>query len=230
LTQTCDPAGDIPNSQGSQTGVTLLRSFGVHPIVKDNANHPPIKAAAIEVVVGYRSRSMPDGAPCFLMNPRFVIVGGDAPVDRPVLKDAFAAGYVYDNKRNYIGTTYPHLRPPKKDGFYEHRADSFLYNVTAFAPADAAALAGVVRNPSAEREARKILARAGRLDAAEADVSKMAQELIDARVKQELAKRETRALRIAQRDPGESFRWTTGRSHAADRASYRGGAVGRGGY
>jgi hypothetical protein len=47
-------------------------------------------------------------------------------VSATILKTAFAAGYVCDGKRNYIGTAYPHLRPPKKDGFYEHPCDSFL--------------------------------------------------------------------------------------------------------
>src|SRR5262249_32816918 len=85
LTQTCDPAGAISNAQGAQTGVTILRSFGIYPRVVDNANHPPVKAAAIETTVGYLSRSLPDGSPCFVMNPRFVIVSAGERLERPVL-------------------------------------------------------------------------------------------------------------------------------------------------
>lgn len=144
------------------------------------------------------------------MNPRFVIVGGEE-VERPILRTAFAAGYVYDGKRNYIGTTYPHLRPPKKDGFYEHPCDSFLYNVTAFAPPDAAALAGIVRNRSAERQARKALEAAGYGDPRDGDVQKMAREILAARLQNGLEKAAGKALRRAQRDHGESFRWESQR-------------------
>lgn len=220
LQQTCDPAGDVSNSQGTQTGVTLLQTFGVYPYVVDNANYPPVKAAAIEVTVGYLSRSLPDGSPCFLMNPRFVIVSADERTERPILKNAFAAGYVYDSKRNYIGTTYPHLRPPKKDGFYEHPADSFLYSVTAFAPQDAAALAGLVRNPVAERQARKALELAGFPDASDVDITKMATQVLQSRVQNQQEKAALKALRRAQRDDGEPFRGGSSGARSSGRGGY----------
>jgi len=62
---------------------------------------------------------------------------------QPVMQRLFGGGYVYDRKRSYQGTTYPHLRPPKKDGWFEHPADSLSYNVIVFEPPDTAAQAGI---------------------------------------------------------------------------------------
>jgi hypothetical protein len=96
----------------------------------------------------------------------------------------------------------------RKDGFYEHPADSFLYNVTTFAPPDAAALAGAVRHPGAERDARRLLERTGHHDAAAVDVTKMATQILMARARNAEEKAEWKALRRAQRDDGESCQWS----------------------
>ena len=124
LWQTADPAGSARNPHGSRTGLDLLHDWGINPVVQDNANHPPIKDAAMQLVVGYLRRSQPNGAPCFLLNPRFLVVSRTGRQSTPVLQRMFAGGYTYDPKRNYYGTAYPHVRPPLKDGWYEHSADT----------------------------------------------------------------------------------------------------------
>jgi hypothetical protein len=90
--------------------------------------------------------------------------------------------------------------------------------VTAFAPPDAAALAGIIRNPSAKHQARTVLAATGYDDPADGDVQKMARIILASRVQYTQEKAAGKALRRAQRDDGESFRWESQRR------------TGRGGY
>ena len=202
LRQTCDPAGAIKNPHGSDTGLQILQAFGVNPTVRKDANHPPVKDAAMQKVVGYLLRRQPDGAPCFVLNPRFVLVSRKGRRHQPVLQKAFEGGWTYDLKRNYIGTAYPHLRPTAKDGFYEHPCDSTCYNVTAFAPPDPAAEVGLLRHESAVRQACKLLERAGttptipRGEAPEV----WARAILAARAKADRERDEDRALRARQKD------------------------------
>jgi hypothetical protein len=206
LQHTCDPAGETANNQGSDTGVQNLNAFGIYPLVKKNGNSPPVKDAAIQKVNGYLLRRTPgvDGSsqPCFLLDPRFVIVNKKGRRYQPVMQQAMQSGYIYDPKRNYIGTNYPHLRPAFKDGFYEHPMDSALYGVIAFAPADPAKDAGVLRTPDAIREAIKIYERAGMTPMLPtgSDPAQWAAKVLEARSKADRARQEARAHREAERE------------------------------
>ena len=206
LQHTCDPAGESANNQGSETGVNILNSFGIYPLVKKNGNSPPVKDAAIQKVNGYLMRRTPgpEGStlPCFLIDPRFVIVGKKGRRHQPVMHQAMSHGYIYDPKRNYIGTNYPHLRPAFKDGFYEHPCDSFLYGVIAFAPADPAKDAGILRTPDAIREAVKIYERAGMtpMIPSGTDPGQWAARVLESRARAARQREEARARREANRD------------------------------
>jgi hypothetical protein len=206
LRHTCDPAGETANNQGSETGVQILGTFGIYPQVRKNGNSPPVKDAAIQKVNGYLVRRTPgangSSQPCFVLDPRFVIVGKKGRRHQPVMQQAMQSGYIYDPKRNYIGTAYPHLRPAFKDGFYEHPCDSFLYGVIAFAPPDPAREAGVLRTPDAIREAIKIYQRAGMVPMIPngTDPAQWAAKVLEARACADRARESRRARREAERE------------------------------
>src|SRR5687767_5451744 len=115
------------------------------------------KVKGTDVEQGKNRRLNLAGRTVLHLDPRFVIVSRKGPKPQPVMLQAMRSGYIYDPKRNYIGTTYPHLRPAFKDGFYEHPCDSFLYGIIAFASPDPARDAGHVRTQDAVREAIKLL-------------------------------------------------------------------------
>jgi hypothetical protein len=219
IQQTADPAGAIRNSHGSRTAISILRDFGIYPRIIEDANYPPVKDGALQTVISYLKHSAHDGTPLFRLNPRFVLVSEKAKRNLPVLQTALEGGYTYDPKRDYIGTTYPHLRPPFKDGFYEHPADTLGYLVTAFSPPEPLAAAGIVRNPSAERKARRILREGGFDEAAEPDVRRLAADIVRARQEREQTRLARQELQRAQRDP-EPVRW------GHDRQDGRGGYPG----
>lgn len=204
LQQTADPAGSTRNAQGSRTAVSILNDCGVYPFIKENANHPPIKDGAIQALVGYLKHSAPDGTPLFRLNPRFVLVSATARRSLPVMQTALEGGYTYDPKRDYHGTQYPHLRPPFKDGFYEHPADTLLYLVTAFAPADPLYAAGIARNPHSVAEARRLLRQRGLDDTDEREIRTLASEIQAAQFAQDRERAERAALRAAQVDHDEA--------------------------
>jgi hypothetical protein len=200
LQHTCDPAGEIRNSQGSRTAVSILNDCGIYPVIKSDANHPPVKDGAIKTVVGYLKHTAGDGSPLFRLNPRFMLVTAKGRRSLPVLQTALEGGYTYDPKRNYQGTTYPHLRPPFKDGFYEHPSDTLLYGVTAFAPSEPFAQAGIVRSPHSIRRAQRLLREQGHAADDDRQVRAMAREIMEAVAKQERERAERAALKRAQRD------------------------------
>ena len=173
----------------------------------------------MQTVIGFLRRQQPDGSPCFALNQRLAVVSARRRRADPVLQRMFAGGYTYDPKRNYYGTTYPHIRPPFKDGWYEHSADALSYAVTAFCPPDPAALVGAVRNPAAERRAQQLLRDWGENVNDERQVSALAAEIVQARQKKEQRQAEFRALRSAQKDVDEYDLVRQGRRRE------RGGAV-----
>jgi hypothetical protein len=207
LQWTCDPAGQIPNSHGSRTAVDILRDFGIYPLVRENANDPRVRAAAIQQTIGYLRRRAHDGGPVFRLHPRFVVVAEGGRRDVPVLEQLFEGGYTYDPKRTYSGTQYKGLVPPRKDGYYEHPANALEYLVTVFAPPHAAELAGLVRNPAADQRARKLLRARGIEEPSDRSVANLARVIQQARAENQREKEEWRRLRRAQRDDGEPFRW-----------------------
>jgi hypothetical protein len=218
LQQTADPAGAIRNSHGSRTAVSILRDFGIYPRIVDDANHPPVKDGAIQTVITYLKHSAPDGTALFRLNPRFVLVSQKTRRNLPVLQTALEGGYTYDPKRDYHGTQYPHLRPPFKDGFYEHPADTLCYLVTAFAPAEPLARAGIVRSEAAMKRAKRLLEDRGIPCDNLAAVRRMAADIVQAQNAREQERLARRALRESQIDRDEPYQWH-------DAAS-----LGRGGY
>lgn len=163
---------------------------------------------------------------------RFVVVSKKARKHQPVLMQVLRGGYTYDPKRNYIGTTYPHLRPAFKDGFYEHPVDSFLYGVIAFASPDPARDAGQLRTPDALREATKLLTRMGMIPVIPRgeDPQLWATKILEARAKSERERAEARARKAFQRDvPEEEFQKQL-RAMQRGQPGFRRERASRGGY
>jgi hypothetical protein len=229
---TCDPAGATTNSHGTETGLHVLWTFDIHPTVKPEANYPPVKDAAIQKVNGYLIRRQPNGSPCFLLDPRFVVVSKKGPKHQQIMLEAFRSGYIYDHKRNYLGTTYPHLRPAKKDGFYEHPCDTFLYGVIAFAPSDPAREAGVLRTGSAIKEATRLMQQMGMVPSIPLgeDPEMWARAFLAARAQSDRERLDARARKAAQRDyePTDGPRGSDG--YFGTRRGGGDGSLSRGGY
>src|SRR6185503_15451955 len=116
------------------------------PAIEKNANYPPVRAFAIQTVIGYLKRTTAAGDPLFALNPRFLVVGADG-VRRhePMIEHLLAGGYCYDPKKTYAGTNYSHLVPPLKDQYFEHPANCVEYGIVAYAPRDPADAAGLAR-------------------------------------------------------------------------------------
>jgi hypothetical protein len=205
LQWTCDPAGNARNPHGSKTGVQILQEWGIYPRIEPDANHPPQKQYSVDTVIGYLRRSDGDGKPLFALNPQFKIVSPQGVRHEAVLQQVFEGGYCYDPKRTYQGTSYPHLTPFLKDGWFEHSANALDYLILAFAPRDAAEQAGLVRNPAAERRAKEALRATGRT-VTEKGVRELQAQIVKAAAEQEAAKLRARALRDAQRDD-DPFTW-----------------------
>jgi hypothetical protein len=228
LQWTADPAGSARNSQGTQSGVKLLADLGVFPYVVPGANQPPIQDAAIQTIGGYLERSWYDGSPTFRVDPeRFVIVDkhGRETTDS-VLVDGFEVGFVWDDDKTYGNTQYPHVRPWKRDKWFEHPFATLLYSVVAYAPPDPADAAGVIRNPDAIRRARRALEATSTVDShtgakryrtereiVDAIHGRDQRRIIEARLENARQKEESRALRQRQRDDRRDdgrpeFHWT----------------------
>jgi hypothetical protein len=158
LSWTADPAGSAKNPHGTRRAVDVLQDYDISPIIKPDANQPPKQDVAIAELSGYLERAWFDGTPTFALDPRFVIVNkhGERQTDT-VLVDGFELGFVWDDDHAYSNTQYPHVRPWKRDKWFEHPFVTMLYSIMAFAPPDAAEQAGVLRNAAALRRARKIL-------------------------------------------------------------------------
>jgi hypothetical protein len=251
LQTTCDPAGQAPNSHGSKTAVATLQSFGIYPVVHENANDPRIRAGCIEEVIGYLRRRAHDGTPLFRLNPRFVMLGGKrGPRHAPMLQEAFEGGYCYDPKKTYSGTIYQGITPPLKDKLYEDLANAVEYLTLAFGPPDAAFRAGYIQNPADAKRAQKVISTAAEQrvadDAAVAIMRRLedvaglpltpherasyARAVSTARSEVEADRLARRAVRLAQVDRNERYRW--GRDVESGRGGYGrlagGGAVGPG--
>ena len=222
LMWTADPAGAARNSQGSRSGVSILEDFGIYPRLLPDMNTPPRQDYAIQTISGYLERAWYDGSPVFAVDPnRFLIVDkhGDRHADS-MLVDGFEVGFVWDDDRTYGNTSYPHVRPWKRDKVFEHPFVTLLYSVLAFAPPDAAEQAGVLRNSRAIERATEELravvtndpqtgARRSLTDTEIADAlhGRERRRIIEARIENKREKEEWRAVRRAQRDEGETFRW-----------------------
>jgi hypothetical protein len=165
-----------------------------------------VRAAAIQDAIGYLRRVAYDGTPLFRLHPRFVIVSDRGHQETAVLQQIFEGGYTYDSKRTYSGTQFHGIRPPRKDGFYEHPANCVEYFVTAFGPPGAAERAGVLRNPGAVQRARQVLEEQGISAAEIAQIlaSDSRQSVLDARVERERQRAEQPPQREYQRDTVEA--------------------------
>jgi hypothetical protein len=229
---TADPAGSARNAQGSRSGIDILADFGIVPQVEPDANQPPRQDYAIQLISGYLERSWYDGSPVFAVDPnRFLIVNkhGDRHADT-VLVDGFEIGFVWDDDKSYSGTLYPHVRPWKRDKWFEHPFVTLLYSVLAFAPVDAAEQAGVLRNAGALKRARQQLEKH---EVAEDQIASVLHgdgpaRLIAARVASEQQKAEFRAQRTFQRDTHEIAHRKMLRTHYGVKVGHQGGN--RGGY
>lgn len=207
LQWTCDPAGETANSHGSKTGVQILRDFGIYPVIHSNANYPPVRAFAIQTVIGYLKRTTADGDPLFRVNPRFVVVdAAGARRHEPMIEHLLAGGYCYDPKKTYAGTNYPHLVPPLKDQYFEHPANCIEYGVVAFAPPDPANAAGVVRNPESKKRAERVLRERG-FAVSNASLATMQSAIVQARYERDQERAIRRALRFSQRDDRDRDVW-----------------------
>jgi hypothetical protein len=221
LEWTADPAGSARNSQGSRSGIDILHDFGIVPRVVPDGNQPPRQDFAIQIISGYLERAWYDGSPVFRVDPsRFVIVNkyGDKTSDT-VLVDGFEVGFVWDDDKTYGNTNYPHIRPWRRDKWFEHPFVTLLYSVLAFAPIDAAEQAGVLRNADAVRRAKRDLEQVRVPDPVRGRRPLTPDEILDAlhgreprrvvefRIENQRQRAENRALRKAQRDDGEPFKW-----------------------
>ena len=205
LSWTADPAGSARNSQGSRSGVDILADFGIVPYIgTGDGNQPPRQDFAIQTISGYLERTWYDGTPVFAVDPhRFLIVNkhGDRHADS-VLVDGFEIGFVWDDDKTYGNTNYPHVRPWKRDQWFEHPFVTLLYSVLAFAPLDAAEQAGVLRNAGAIRRARRQLEGRGIHPKAIGSILHGAERarIIEARIENARQRLEERALRERQKD------------------------------
>src|SRR2546428_5117409 len=152
LSWTADPAGSAKNPHGTQRAVDILMDYSISPRVVPDANQPPKQDVAINQMFGYLERAWFDGTPTFALDPRFVIVNkhGERQTDT-VLVDGFEVGFVWDDDHTYGNTLYPHVRPWKRDKWYEHPFVTMLYSVLAFAPPDAAEQAGALPHDAARQ-------------------------------------------------------------------------------
>jgi hypothetical protein len=237
---TADPAGSARNSQGSRSGVEILKDFGIVPFIGNgDGNQPPRQDFAIQTISAYLDRTWYDGSPVFAVDPgRFLIVNkhGDRQADT-VFVDGFEIGFVWDDDKIYGNTNYPHVRPWKRDKWFEHPFVTLLYSVLAFSPLDAAEMAGVIRNSASERRARAVLRAQGTDNPSEKDLTKLAREIVQARCQQAEEREEKRALKLAQRDhdPDDvtsAVRFRGGYGHSRQRllGVTRGSSRRRGGY
>jgi len=228
LLWTADPAGSARNSQGSRSGIDILQDFGISPRVVPDANQPPRQDFAIQTISGYLERAWYDGTPVFAVDPnRFVIVNkhGERHADS-VLVDGFEVGFVWDDDKTYGNTNYPHIRPWKRDKWFEHPFVTLLYSVLAFAPPDAAEQVGVLRNAASIRRAKRALETTTIVDAGTGGTRyRTESEILDAlhgrnqrrikeaQIENARQKDEWRAVKRAQRDDRRDdgrpeFHWT----------------------
>lgn len=190
--QSCgDPAGATNNSQGTnRSAVTVLRDMGIHVSSLPDANHPERRNYSIQTLAGYMERNL-RGTSCFQISDRFVIVSRNkAPQMRSLLVDGFEAGYVWD-ALSTARTASPNTRKPLKDGVFDHGMNTCEYAALHFAPAAPATLAGVYHTPAEQQRIQRVEERA---------------ELL--------------ALRRAQRDDGDSFRWGSVGARSSGRGGY----------
>lgn len=225
LQSTCDPAGQAPNSHGTETAVGTLKLHGIYPVVHENANDPRVRAGCIEQVIGYLRRRAHDGSAVFRLNPRFVLISAKGRKQPPMVREAFDGGYCYDPRKTYSGSQYQGITPPLKDKLYEDICNAVEYLTLAFAPPDAAYQAGHVLNPVDARRAGQTI-RAAQRENVDAEHAAILQRLEDvarlplspqerARFAGAVAASRTavdaeriarNALRLAQQDRTESYR------------------------
>jgi len=229
-----DPAGSHRNSQGvSVNAVRALATCGVALKTLPDSNTNTVRKACVETLQGYMLHSVrrfvlsdenpndwfertTDGSkvpvryaqpfePAFLLNPRFEMWNPRSSGSVPVLLEAFAAGYIWDDDHRRVSQTDGNLRLPKKDGFFEHVMNASEY---------------VIHNFYQPKPSEIALAKAFRTTAKEAyrrdhDLPSKADQI---------------ALRKAQqdRDPDELDTWRHGhRRRRVGRVPHR---VRRGGY
>jgi hypothetical protein len=139
-----DPAGATNNSQGTnRSAVGILAELGIVVQTMPDANHIERRNFSIQLLAGFMKRSLRDGSPCFQVSDRFYVVSMDKPPQaRSLLVDGLEAGYVWDSL-SMARTASPNTRRPRKDGTYDHGQNTCEYAALHFAPASAAAEAGV---------------------------------------------------------------------------------------
>src|SRR5262249_31164097 len=163
---TADPAGAARNPHGSRSAKDILHDFGIVPLFVPDANSPPRTDYAISYLTGFLERSWYDGSPVFALDPKFLLIAKDGTrTCDEVLVDGFELGLVWDDDRAYGATDYPHIRPWKRDKWFEHPFATLFYAALAFGPVDAAEAVGVLRNTGAIKRARKELLERGATDA-----------------------------------------------------------------
>lgn len=133
-----DPSGGYHNSQGTdRSAMDVLAGLGLTVRSQSDANHPEQRNYAIQQIGGYMGRKLPDGTPCFQVNPRFLMVSPERGVyAKPVIVDAFELGYVWD-ELSIARTASPNTRRPKKNfpgDVYSHNMNGLEYIVLAAAP------------------------------------------------------------------------------------------------
>jgi hypothetical protein len=222
----CDPNGESPSSHGMKTtAAEYLRMMEVNVVGAVNGNDAGVRDRAIQAVAGRMHRGL------FLINPRcveFTRKGEQIePRESRLVVTAFKTGYVWNEKRMSPQNA-PNIRIPRKGTRYDHTMNCVEYIVVGARIQPR--VVGTGLQSAKERHGRQQQALAARARAlilergASVDDPRFAQwesdlirifsrERAKERIEQLTARERIRALRRAQRDDGESFRWDRGQGH-----------------
>ncbi len=120
--KTCCNASDGGSSASPRYGlIKLLRSRGLTPLAREDANGHDVQLTMIERLAGHMRRRGPDGQECFAITNepaqwRRIVGDGDLPSD--FLADGCEAGYVWSEHTISVGNL--ELRQPFHDDWFEH--------------------------------------------------------------------------------------------------------------
>jgi hypothetical protein len=133
IRECCDPAGTSDTSHGTEGAVKILRSKGVRPISRPDANSPLIRLGAIERMAAAMRRRAADRSEAVAVNndpEHWLTISERATTPDRFLADGFEAGYVWDEHMVSVGNK--QVRKPKKDGWYEHGQNCAEYLEVCF--------------------------------------------------------------------------------------------------
>jgi len=116
----CDPAGASDTSHGTHGAITILKTKGIVPKYKPDANSPAVRLAMVERMAAQMRRRAADRSEAFVVSKsdRWLRISETNSILDRFLADGFEAGYVWDE--HTVSVANKQVRKPKKDGWYEH--------------------------------------------------------------------------------------------------------------